>query len=657
MLNIDNTIRLLLIIVNTIDVICRMAMPDSDFAIFRPESVNGKPVLAVLIGGDESNKSLAGHFRIAIEGSSPLRFDIDLVKILGFDPLPEALITVVQAPRGIFFRDNAWFSTWTSLGDSVCAGETSINPRGISEKPWMVLNEEAKKVLMEPDNTVCYRYEVAVAEAARRIVLRMRFLPAPKKKLDNHSAFDCYDVNTIGGAEVLLEHHAFVGSLADLNDKYPMAPIIFSSVKVTEEDYRVMLEEGFKSVLKPIRVHGELERDQVKAYLKRPSSVPKVNSGLLDDPKTRMGKKKRAKGTMFEGASGTCQLVKFGTLKPLVSYIRNQKLSDTELKYLCLHLTSGTWDSYFTHWNTFLRFCELSHTSCDLPASVETLIEYLGFLRTDKGLNFGSVKSYKSGLRKLHEINGVDLKNFEHQRVKNVMAGIKHECLILGNVKAHRCIVSWSIMNILGHELANSGLDPWDIQMIWSLMLFAYFGSRRMGELISVSKRQFEPMTTITWDKVKLLKDDLIVMIILLPKVSEDPVGVAVDYKSWPEKTNFCPVLNFKYLAHLRVQKDNLDLNEPVFRLSNGDLMTQAYMNELLERFLRPHFPSTIGKWTCHSFRAGVPSSTAANPAIFSEAEIKLLGKWTSDAVERYTRLNGMGAVKVQEKFQKFLRY
>ena len=635
----------------------RLALPDSDFAIFRPESSSGGPILAVCIGGDESNKSLAGHFRIAIDGKTPLRFDMDLVKVLGRDPMPEAVITVVQAPRNIFFRDNAWFSIWYSLSETVCEGESSINPRGNTEKTWMVLTEEAKRVMSEPKNQVCYRYEIAVSEAAKRVVLKMRLLPAYKSKLDGHSAYDGYDVSTIGGAEVLLEHLSFAGNLSDLNDKYPIAPVMFSTVKVNEEDMRVMLAEGYQAILNPIRVHGELDLDKVEAYLRKPSSVKKVNDGLFDEPKTRLARKRRENATMFEGASGTCQLVKFGTLKPLVNYILNTKLTDTEMKYVCLHLTTGTWDSYFTHWNSYFYFCDLSRISRDLPASVETIIEYLGFLRTDKGLNFQSVKSYKSGVKKLHEINGADTTNFSSPRVKNTMLGIKHECLVLGKVTAHRCVITWSIMIILGHELAASGMDPWDIQMIWTLMLFAYFGSRRMGELIATSKTKYEPMTTITWDKVKQLNEEVIVMIVLLPKVAEDPVGVIVDYKSWPEFTNFCPVKNFKYLAHLRIERGDLDLEEPVFRLSNGDLMTQAYMNSLLEKFLRPHFSSTVGKWTCHSFRAGVPSSTAANPAIFTEAEIKLLGKWKSDAVERYTRLNGIGALKVQEKFQKFLRY
>ena len=574
--------------------------------------------------------------------------------------MPETQITIIKAANSIFFKENAWYSTWHSLNEEVGAGDFKPNPRGNTDKTYNELVEDAKRVMLEPDNVVSYRFEITYGSVAKRWAMRMRLLPAMKSKLHGHSAFDAMDVSTVGGATILLEHRIFTEGLVDLNDVYPVAPLIFSTVRVEEEDYRAMLAEGFKAVLKPVRIHDDIPLDKIKAYLKKPSGGPHMNTGLLDKkvPRTRGDvKKKKDQNPEFLGASGTCQLVKFGTGKPLREFIVNRNLTDMEIRFLCLHLASGTWDSYITHWKCYFNFCGERGISRELPTSVDTIVDYLCYLRCDKNLEYQSIKCYKSGLRKLHEINAECSQNLDDPRVNNVMQGIHNDCLVNSKVKYHRCVVTWEIMILLGHEIAKSDMSPWDKQVIWTLFLFAYFGSRRMGELISTTKKKFDPMTTVTWDKVKNLNEEVIVLIILLPKVSEDPAGIVVDYKSWPEKSNYCPVLNFKYLAHLRVERGDVDFFEPVFRLSNGDLITQDFVNNLLEKFLRKHFSLTIGRWTCHSFRAGVPSDMASNPVVFNETETKLMGLWKTDTVKRYTRLNGEARVKGQEKFQQFLRY
>ena len=99
------------------------------------------------------------------------------------------------------------------------------------------------------------------------------------------------------------------------------------------------------------------------------------------------------------------------------------------------------------------------------------------------------------------------------------------------------------------------------------------------------------------------------------------------------------------------------DDDDPVFRLSSGELVTHDFMNDLLERLLRPHFPDALGKWSCHSFRAGVVSYMIGNPSTFNLWEAKIWGGWDSDTVDKYTRLIGQGRIQTQEKFQEFLRY
>ena len=85
----------------------------------------------------------------------------------------------------------------------------------------------------------------------------------------------------------------------------------------------------------------------------------------------------------------------------------------------------------------------------------------------------------------------------------------------------------------------------------------------------------------------------------------------------------------------------------PVFMLFDEDLLTLSTLNALLSKFLDHYFPPNFGKFLCHSFRAGLPSMMAANPNLFSKEETMEVGRWSSDAFLRYTRLHGIRAKSI----------
>ena len=100
-----------------------------------------------------------------------------------------------------------------------------------------------------------------------------------------------------------------------------------------------------------------------------------------------------------------------------------------------------------------------------------------------------------------------------------------------------------------------------------------------------------------------------------------------------------------------------IDTFDPVFRLENGDLITEHFINELMEGILRPLFPDINGTWSCHSFRGGVPAMMATAPTKFNRLETMASGAWDSNCVDKYTRLTGITNMVINEKFQDFLRY
>jgi hypothetical protein len=54
--------------------------------------------------------------------------------------------------------------------------------------------------------------------------------------------------------------------------------------------------------------------------------------------------------------------------------------------------------------------------------------------------------------------------------------------------------------------------------MIWSLSLIAFWGSFRMGELLTSSQTQFDDCTNLTWNDISFKQDGSAVIRIKSPK-------------------------------------------------------------------------------------------------------------------------------------------
>jgi hypothetical protein len=78
----------------------------------------------------------------------------------------------------------------------------------------------------------------------------------------------------------------------------------------------------------------------------------------------------------------------------------------------------------------------------------------------------------------------------------------------------------------------------------------------------------------------------------------------------------------------------------PVFRFSTQKNLTVAQFSSLLSSLLQPlHILGPADSITAHSFRAGIPSTLTNLSHPPSEFEIKLWGRWSSDAYQHYLRL------------------
>jgi hypothetical protein len=84
---------------------------------------------------------------------------------------------------------------------------------------------------------------------------------------------------------------------------------------------------------------------------------------------------------------------------------------------------------------------------------------------------------------------------------------------------------------------------------------------------------------------------------------------------------------------------NTVTLEKPVFALSNGTLLTNKIVNEMLYKLLVPMIGESAALITGHSFRAALPSVMASCPDIATQDDIQKWGRWSSNSYLLYTRL------------------
>ena len=97
------------------------------------------------------------------------------------------------------------------------------------------------------------------------------------------------------------------------------------------------------------------------------------------------------------------------------------------------------------------------------------------------------------------------------------------------------------------------------------------------------------------------------------------------------KKNNLCPVKALKTYLALRGQHKG-----PLFTLPNGDAVSCQFFNQQLNTLII-HSNLPQGRYSSHSLRIGGATTAIIQGA--SEAQVKVMGRWKSEAFKKYIRL------------------
>jgi len=282
-------------------------------------------------------------------------------------------------------------------------------------------------------------------------------------------------------------------------------------------------------------------------------------------------------------------------------------------------LDNTTFRAYSSHLNSYLTFCSLHHLSVD--PTPDTLSFFVTFM--SHHIQPRSVEAYLSGI-----VNQLE-PHFPHVRqnrnshlVKRTLQGTLKICgrpvlrkQALSRDDLHR------VLSSLAHPLTHDDL-------LWITLLHcSFYGLLCLGELVSPDEVSLVDFTKFSQRiEVTILPGDFSFCIqrdktdtryegnrVLIQRVN-------VGSDPWPLFTHYLASCDSKFPLH------------PFLWLRNNGKPPSC---SWFIRHLRIFFPTSISG---HSMRAGGATSLAA--AGVSPDRIQAIGRWKSDAWERYVRKN-----------------
>ena len=307
--------------------------------------------------------------------------------------------------------------------------------------------------------------------------------------------------------------------------------------------------------------------------------------------------------------------------------------TDNHFKLVSSAFSSATWKAMEAAWNNLLMYCKSSGQTIPMPLNQNFVNGFVDWLFSFKKLKHSSVQSYLSSIASILKLKGVDSPCLSSYTTSVLIKGGKNLEMLTDSHPMARKVMTIDLLKILGHEIALSDWSKNSKRVVWTTCCILFFGSFRVGEVLSSSKLNFSKDSCLLWEDVKFLKNSILIRI-KQPKCRTDSSDF-IDIFPFSE-ASCCPV---NALVGLKNNSPSASPTSPVFTFSNGLLLTPATFNSTIRTLLSPHLGLHSQDYSSHSFRAGIPSALARYPALNDEDDIRIWGRWDSTAFKRYTRL------------------
>lgn len=280
---------------------------------------------------------------------------------------------------------------------------------------------------------------------------------------------------------------------------------------------------------------------------------------------------------------------------------------------------------YSSSWAVFAEFYQRFHSApFVLPISTPDVALFISFL-TAKGLAPATVTSYLSAIAYCHKLKGYPdpTKSFLIEKLL-VAIGRRSQADV-------RMPISRPLLYQLVRALDNTVTSAYRRSLYSAMFMTSFYGFFRLGELACKSRKQ--EATIVNFQQVTFLKqkDSVTAVKIVISKfkhnTSNRPFTIMIERE--PAEP-FCPVVLLLDYISLRGYNEG-----PLFSFPNGEAVSINNFNTELRRALN-FCGLDCSRYKSHSFRIGAACHAAEKG--FSDAQIRALGRWSSDAFKVYIR-------------------
>ena len=300
----------------------------------------------------------------------------------------------------------------------------------------------------------------------------------------------------------------------------------------------------------------------------------------------------------------------------------------------------STRNTYTTGQHCFITFSS-SIQRCPILTTESTLLLFVAHLAT-AGLSHSTIKVYLAAVHYLHTTCGRH-KGFLDQltpRLQQVLKGIKKTQSALQVPRVRRPITLDIMRGI--QSVISTHPGSYFHMMIWAACCLAFFGFLRSSEFTVQQQGIYDKTANLSLEDIALDSRSSPMMIRVNIKQSKtDPFRQGVFIYLGKTESSVCPVKAI--IPYLAIR---------------GYLQNPYFCCKMIEcslvRFLaQPLIPfSQKCTWTketlIHSFRIG--AATSAINAGITDAQVKILGRWRSDAYQRYVKTTPSELAKLSKK-------
>lgn len=302
----------------------------------------------------------------------------------------------------------------------------------------------------------------------------------------------------------------------------------------------------------------------------------------------------------------------------------NSHLSTTALALLHSSLSESTKASYKRSWMLFQQFCLQGNVSNKLPISEITLCNLIVYL-FEQNYSPSSITSMVSAISYVYK--SFNIPDHSQSLVRKNIFGANKSA----KAPDYRLQITSSILVKLVNALQFTVPNFFNRLLLQCLFSVAFHGFFRMGELIAKSSSNYACI--IQRKDVCFNGNSSVELILRHSKTMHNthPITISLSKFSPPQ---VCPVTTLQ--LYLSVQKHR---NGPLFQFHSGSTVSYQFVSTNLQNTVK--FIGLNSQWyKGHSFRIG--AATEAAKRGLSQIEIQKLGRWKSDAVHKYIRINSL---------------